>query len=99
MHIPKDERSKLDVKSKECIFLNYGDEKFGYKLYDPIERKMFRGRDVKFFEEHTIDDIKNKSNTEEYKDDLVGWESDDDVITSNDAVAHEHVETDAQDNQ
>ena len=31
-HIPKDERSKLDVKAKQCIFLWYGNEEFGYRL-------------------------------------------------------------------
>ena len=32
VHIPKYERSKLDVKAKPCIFLGYGHEEFGYKL-------------------------------------------------------------------
>lgn len=32
VHIPTDERSKLDAKSKECIFLGYGNEEFGYGL-------------------------------------------------------------------
>lgn len=38
VHIPKDERSKLDSKTKECIFLSYENDKFGYKLWDPIEK-------------------------------------------------------------
>ncbi|CAL2256839.1 unnamed protein product [Prunus armeniaca] len=40
VHIPKYERSKLDVKSKECIFMGYGNEEFGYrhdKLDNPRE--------------------------------------------------------------
>ena len=32
VHVPKDERSKLDDKAKSCIFLGYGHEEFGYKL-------------------------------------------------------------------
>ena len=32
VHIPKDERSKLDAKSKECIFVGYENEEFGYRL-------------------------------------------------------------------
>lgn len=32
VHIPKDERSELDDKSKMCIFLGYGHEEFGYRL-------------------------------------------------------------------
>ncbi|GJS24340.1 retrovirus-related pol polyprotein from transposon TNT 1-94 [Tanacetum coccineum] len=30
VHIPKDERSKLDVKGKPCAFLGYGQDEFGY---------------------------------------------------------------------
>ncbi|CAL2239533.1 unnamed protein product [Prunus armeniaca] len=50
-HIPKDEISKLDKKSKECIFLGYGNEEFSYRLWDPIARKFIRSRDVVFFED------------------------------------------------
>ena len=32
VYIPQDKQSKLDSKSKECIFLGYGHEQFGYKL-------------------------------------------------------------------
>ena len=34
VHIPKDEWSKLDFKEKSCIFLGYGHEEFGYKLWN-----------------------------------------------------------------
>ena len=34
VHIPKDERSKLDDKCKPIIFLGYGHEEFSYRLYD-----------------------------------------------------------------
>ena len=40
IHIPKDERSKLHDKAKECIFLGYGHEEFGYVLYDPVAKKI-----------------------------------------------------------
>jgi len=32
VHVPRDERSKLDSKAKQCIFLGYGHEEFGYRL-------------------------------------------------------------------
>ena len=32
IHILKDEKSKLDVNAKPCIFLGYGHEEFGYML-------------------------------------------------------------------
>ncbi|KAI5338059.1 hypothetical protein L3X38_017330 [Prunus dulcis] len=57
VHIPKDERSKLDAKSKECIFMGYGNEEFGYRLWDPVARKIIRSRDVVFFEDQNIEDI------------------------------------------
>ncbi|MCI47137.1 retrovirus-related pol polyprotein from transposon tnt 1-94, partial [Trifolium medium] len=57
VHVPKDERSKLDSKSKECIFLGYGNEEFEYRLWDPVEKKIIRSRDVVFFEDQNIEDI------------------------------------------
>ncbi|KAL4296424.1 hypothetical protein GQ457_12G004830 [Hibiscus cannabinus] len=56
--VPKDERSKLDVKTRQCIFIGYGlDGEFGYRLYDPVQKKLVRSRDVVFIEDQTIDDI------------------------------------------
>ena len=57
VHVPKDERSKLDAKSRQCIFIGYGEDEFGYKFYDPIEKKLVRSCDVKFMEDQTIEDI------------------------------------------
>ncbi len=49
-HIPKDERKKLDSKAKKCIFLGYGTETKGYRLYDLKKAKVFYSRDVIFNE-------------------------------------------------
>ena len=49
-HIPKDERRKLDRKSKKCILLGYGTETKGYRLYDPQSSRVMYSRDVKFSE-------------------------------------------------
>jgi len=57
VHIPKDERSKLDSKAKQCIFLGYAHEEFGYRLWDPVNKKIIRSRDVVFFEDETIEDL------------------------------------------
>ena len=40
VHVPKEQRSKFDSKSTPCIFVGYGDAKFGYQLWDPKEKKM-----------------------------------------------------------
>ncbi|KAL6328283.1 hypothetical protein AAG906_034426 [Vitis piasezkii] len=40
VHIPKDERSKLDAKTRPCVFIGYGRDELGYVFYDPV-RKNF----------------------------------------------------------
>lgn len=49
-HVPKDQRMKLDPKSKRCIFTSYGEEQFGFCLWDPIAKKITRSGDVVFNE-------------------------------------------------
>nr|KYP48956.1 Retrovirus-related Pol polyprotein from transposon TNT 1-94 [Cajanus cajan] len=55
VHIPRDERSKLDTKTRQCIFIGYGEDEFGYRFYDPVEKKLVRSRDVQFMEDQTIE--------------------------------------------
>ena len=57
VHVPKDERSKLDVKTKQCIFIGYSQDEFGYRFYDPIDKNLIRSRNVPFFEDQTIGDM------------------------------------------
>ncbi|CAH9135249.1 unnamed protein product [Cuscuta epithymum] len=49
-HVSKELRQKLDLKSNPCIFIGYGDEEFGYRLWDPEVKKVVRSRDVVFHE-------------------------------------------------
>ena len=56
VHIPKDERSKLDVKAKPFIFLGYGHEEFGYMLWDLSIKKIVISRDVVFLGDKLVDD-------------------------------------------
>ena len=65
VHVPKDERSKLDAKSRHCIFIGYGEDEFGYRFYDPIEKKLVRSRDVKFMEDQTIDKMEKSTPKED----------------------------------
>jgi transposase InsO family protein len=46
--IPDARRTKLDDKSEKCIFVGYGDRRMGYKLYNPITKKVIISRDVIF---------------------------------------------------
>nr|GEV77480.1 retrovirus-related Pol polyprotein from transposon TNT 1-94 [Tanacetum cinerariifolium] len=60
-HNSSDERSKLDVKTKPCVFLGYGQDEFGYRLYDPVHKKLVCSRDfgddIHNDEEHGADDV------------------------------------------
>lgn len=58
MHKPKEQRSKLDDKVKECTFVGYGDEEYGHRLWDPEKKKVVRSRDVVFHEHKTMEDEK-----------------------------------------
>jgi len=55
--VPKDKRSNLDAKTRECIFIGYGHDEFGYRFYDPVEKRLVRSRDVTFVEDQTVKDI------------------------------------------
>ena len=73
MHVPEDERSKLDVKTKQCIVIGYGQYKFGYCFYDPIDKKLIRSRDIVFFKDQTIEDIDKTEKLDSHIDEsLVG---------------------------
>ena len=64
MHVPKEQRLKLDDKATLCIFTGYGDEAFGYRLLDSKKQKIFRSRDVVFHEHETIEDMEKNVRTE-----------------------------------
>ena len=47
---PKDERRKLDFKSRRCILLGYTNNQKGYRLYDTERRKIIHSCDIQFNE-------------------------------------------------
>ncbi|RDY14590.1 hypothetical protein CR513_00328, partial [Mucuna pruriens] len=57
MHVPKDERSKLDMKTRQCIFIGCGLDEYVYRMYDLVEKKLVKSCDVQFMEDQTIEDI------------------------------------------
>ena len=42
--VPKDERCKLDSKTKRSVFLGYGHRVKGYRLFDKAQRRIFYSR-------------------------------------------------------
>jgi len=54
----------LIARLKQCIFLGYGHEEFGYRLWDPVSKKITRSRDVVFFEDQTIEDMEQTKKPE-----------------------------------
>ncbi|KAH0778754.1 hypothetical protein KY290_005181 [Solanum tuberosum] len=64
--------SKLDAKTRQCILIGYGLDKFGYMLYDPIEKKLLRSRDILFMESETIENISKVEKLESSNFDAIG---------------------------
>ena len=50
VHVPKDERRKLDAKAQRCVLLGYGTETKGYRLFNVENDEVFFSRGVKFNE-------------------------------------------------
>ena len=60
MHIPSEEQSKLDPKSRQCVFLEYGKGVKGYKFWDPMANKVVINRDVVFDENSMLKSTQNE---------------------------------------
>jgi hypothetical protein len=50
MHIPAEQRTKLDYKSLRTVFVGYEINTKGYRLFDPMKRRIHVSRDVVFDE-------------------------------------------------
>ncbi|RDX71206.1 hypothetical protein CR513_49478, partial [Mucuna pruriens] len=59
------------MKTRQCIFIGYGHDEYGYRMYDPIEKKLVRSRDMQFMEDQTIEDIDKNGEQHNYGDQLL----------------------------
>ena len=50
VHVPNDERGKLDSKSRRCILLGYGSVRKGYRVFNQLTQKISYSRNVRFDE-------------------------------------------------
>nr|KYP56716.1 Retrovirus-related Pol polyprotein from transposon TNT 1-94 [Cajanus cajan] len=55
IHIPECKRTKLDDRSKICIFHGVSEESKAYRLYDPISQRIIMSRGVVFEEDDSWD--------------------------------------------
>jgi hypothetical protein len=91
VHVPDNQRVKLDDKSIKCVHLGVSDESKAYKLYDPAKKKIVVSRDVVFDESKGWKwDTKIDKNT-------ISCETDDESSDSNQEEVHE-VNSEAEDN-
>lgn len=51
VHVPDARRTKLENKSRSCVLFGMSEESKGYRLYDPVLKKILISRDVIFEED------------------------------------------------
>jgi len=64
VHMNLDHLSKLDTKSKKCIFIGYGISKYDYQFWDAEDQKILRHKDLVFNEKVYKDLLMERSTSE-----------------------------------
>jgi len=63
VHVELDRRSKLDLKSKGCIFIGYRTNEYDYWFSDSENRKILRYKNVVFNEKKLYKDLLTERST------------------------------------
>ena len=71
MHVLKEQRSKLDDETISLVFIGYGDKEFGFRLWDPIKKKLVKSRDVVFQEDQNLRDFDKANKSKCTNDDFI----------------------------
>jgi hypothetical protein len=90
VHVPKENRSKLDKKDEKCIFVGYTDGLKGYKLWNSETKKIVYSRDVVFREMKNV--VKHESLPSKEEPDKIEFDLKDDESDS--TKEHESEEED-----
>lgn len=54
LHISNENISKLDPKSKQCVFIGYNKGVKGYMLWESIKKNVVINKDVVFYEQSML---------------------------------------------
>ena len=55
VYVPEERKTKLDNRSITCVLLGVSEESKGYRLFDPVAKRVVVSRDVIFEEEKQWD--------------------------------------------
>lgn len=93
VHIPKQKRRKLDMKAIEAIFVGYGTQTKGYRLFNPETNEVFYSRDVTFLNEGTrvhqqSEVVKKHFISIEFSQQQENHEDDEVILTDDEDEAH-----------
>ncbi|GAU11414.1 hypothetical protein TSUD_344050 [Trifolium subterraneum] len=98
VHVPDNNRRKLDNKSIVCVNLGISDESKAYKLYNPASKKIVISRDVVFDEFKAWDwENKQKKNNNEVHNEILTEEMAEDTTPNgqNEDITDENISSES----